>query len=201
MTPLCRPFRIITTLWREKERFRAGQGDLESAIANFEKLNARLENADFKIALGDLYKAIGRNEAAQKTYEEAVRRERASGRGNMSRIAHFWADQDTNLDEALDIARTDNAAAPSLSTRDTYAWCLFKKGKFAEAKKAMEETLEFDTKNALYYFHMGMIQNALGNRYEAAKYLELALLTNPAFDVLQSGAARQTLAELNEYGK
>jgi len=181
-----------------KGKVRAGQGDLESAVRNFEKLNARLENTDFKIALGDLYKVIGRNEAAQKIYEEAVRRERESGKGNMSRIAHFWADHDTNLDEALDIARQDHAQTPDLSTRDTYAWCLFKKGKLAEAEKAMKETLQFDTRNALYYFHMGMIQNSLGNRYEAAKYLEMALQINPAFDVLQSDTAQQTLKELKQ---
>ncbi len=41
-----------------------------------------------------------------------------------------------------------------------------------------------------------MIENALGNKREAARNLKLALETNPAFDLLQAGIAKQKLEEL-----
>ncbi len=42
-------------------------------------------------------------------------------------------------------------------------------------------------------YHAGMIEQALGNRRDAAKHLQLALKINPSFDILQADVARQTL--------
>ncbi len=155
-----------------------------------------MPQTDRTIFLGDLYKIIGKNEAAQKTYEEAVRRERESAASDMHRIALLWADHDTNLDEALEIARKDREVNSNLAASDTLAWCYFKKGKFVEAKKSVTEALRLKTKNSLFYFHAAMIENAMGNKPAAIKYFQLALETNPAFDLIHAEKAKQVLAEL-----
>ncbi len=113
----------------------ASRGEYDKAIDIYEKLLARVPQTDRAIFLGDLYKMTGRAEVAQKIYEEAVRRERESSEGDMHRIAMFWADHDINLDEALDVARQDRAQNNDLLASDTLAWCLYKKGRYAEAKK------------------------------------------------------------------
>lgn len=183
-----------------KGKILAGRGEHEKAIAAFEKLNSRAPEADRAIYLGDLYKIIGKNEQAQKAYEDAVRREReaaaSDGGGELHRIAQFWADSNTNLDEALEIAQQDRAENGDLAASDTLAWCLFKKGRYTEAKKYMAEAMRLKTKNALFYFHLGMIENAVGNRLEALKYLKLSLETNPAFDLLHTETAKETLASI-----
>ena len=174
----------------------AGRGESEKAVEIFEKLNSRVPQADRAIFLGDLYKIIGKNQAAQKTYEEAVLREREIAEGDMHRIALLWADHDTNLDEALEIARKDREKNSDLAASDTLAWCYFKKGNFVEAKRSVTEALRLKTKNALFYFHAAMIENAMGNKFAAIKYFQLALDTNPAFDMIHAETAEQRLSDL-----
>ena len=53
-----------------------------------------------------------------------------------------------------------------------------------------------ETKNSLFYFHAAMIENAIGNKPAAIKCFQLALETNPAFDLIHAEKARQVLAEL-----
>jgi tetratricopeptide (TPR) repeat protein len=179
-----------------KGKVLAGRGEYDNAIEIFEKLTSRVPQSDRAIFLGDLYKIVGRNSDAQKIYDEAVKRERESSLGDMHRIALYWADHDTNLDEALDVAQQDRAVNNDLLASDTLAWCLYKKGSYTEAKKYMAEAIRLKTKNAMFYYHLGMIENALGNKAEAVRNLKLAVEINPAFDLLQAGIARQKLEEL-----
>ena len=181
-----------------KAKTRAVAGDLKTAAEIYEKLRDRLPQLGRIIALGNVYQKLGRAEEAQKIYELAVNREREAGEnGDMHRIAHFWADHDTNLDEALEIARSDREEFADLQASDTLAWCLYKKGDYAEAKKWIEDALRLKSKNAQFFYHAGMIHKALGNRREAAKFLKLALETNPAFDILQADKAKQALQDLS----
>jgi len=179
-----------------KGKILAGRGEYDKAIEIFEKLTGRVPQTDRAIFLGDLYQITGKNEAAQRIYDEAVKRERESAASDMHRIALFWADHDTNLDEALEVAQQDRAKNSDLLASDTLAWCLYKKGRYAEAQSSISEALRLKSKNALFYFHKGMIENALDNKREAVRYLKLALATNPAFDLLQAETARQTLESL-----
>lgn len=173
---------------------RAALGDLTSAAAYLEKI--RLPQVANRILLADIYKKSGREAEAQRIYTEVADGEKASENGDMHRIALLWADHDKNLDEALDIARRDREENADLLSSDTLAWALYKKGEYREAKKYITEAMRLKTKNSLFFYHAGMIENALGNRPAAIKYLKLALETNPAFDLLQADIARETLRKL-----
>lgn len=179
-----------------KGKVRAAQGNLEAAAEIYQKLYDRVKQTDRAIFLGDLYKKLGRTEDALRIYNETVNREKASPGGDLHRIALYWADHNLNLDEALLTARRDREQNADLLSSDTLAWCLYKKGNYAEAKKAINDATRLKTKNALFYYHKGMIEYALGNRMAAAENLKLALVTNPAFDLLQADVARKTLDEL-----
>jgi hypothetical protein len=52
------------------------------------------------------------------------------------------------------------------------------------------------TKDALLYFHAGMIYRASGNDAEGEKLLREALALNPNFHVLFADTARDALAEI-----
>ena len=60
----------------------------------------------------------------------------------------------------------------------------------------MNRAMKLGTKDAMLYFHSGMIQYRLGNEAKARERLSSALSLNPHFSLLQSGIARQTLSEL-----
>jgi tetratricopeptide (TPR) repeat protein len=179
-----------------KGQILASRGELETAAQVYQKLYEQVPQTGRAIFLGDIYKKLGREQEAQEIYNKIVERERET-KTDIHRIALFWADHDTNLDEALDIARKDREVNSDLLASDILAWCLYKKGEFAEAKKYIAEAMRLKTKNAQFFYHAGMIENSLGNRSEAKKLLQTALDTNPSFDLFQADVARKTLSELN----
>lgn len=178
-----------------KARARLAAGDADAAIEFYQRAWERVPLPETAIALGDLYTKLGRAEEAKKQYDLVEFIERTGTvAGTYSRqLALFYADHDVKLDEALAIARRERAARADIYTSDTLAWCLYKKGDLAGAKRTIDEALRLGTRDARLHYHAGMIEQALGNRRAAAKHLQLALKINPSFDILQADVARQTL--------
>ncbi len=178
-----------------KGKVLAAQNKLPEAARVFEKLRNRVPETNREIYLGDIYMKMGREADAQKIYKEVANREKAKENGDMHRIALLWADHNVNLDVAVEIARADRAKYDDLLASDTYAWALYKKGEFAKAKDEMKNAMRLNSKNALFFYHLGMIENKLQNFQEAARYLTLALKTNPSFDLIQADIAKDTLGK------
>ena len=179
-----------------KARARLAAGDADSAIKFYKQAQERVPLPEFAIALGDLYAQRGLSEEAKRQYDLVEFIEQAGtteSRAYSRNIALFWADHDIKLDEALTIAKREREVRSDIFTSDTLAWCLFKKGQLTEAKTAMDEALRLGTQDARLFYHAGMIEQALGNRRNAIKHLQLALKINPSFDILQAEVARQTL--------
>ncbi len=178
-----------------KARARLAAGDADAAIEFYQRAWERVPLPETAIALGDLYTKLGRAEEAKKQYDlvEFIERTGATAGTYSRQLALFYADHDVKLDEALAIARRERAARSDIYTSDALAWCLYKKGDLAEAKRSIEEALRLGTRDARIHYHAGMIEQALGNRRDAAKHLQLALKINPLFDIRQAEVARQTL--------
>lgn len=179
-----------------KARARLASGDAEAAVDFYKRAVERVPLPEYAAALGDLYTKLGRAEDAKRQYDlvEFVERAGAAGGTYSRQLALFWADHDVRLDEALEAATRERAARKDIYTCDALAWALYKKGRYAEAKVAMDEALRLGTRDPRLLYHAGMIANALGDRRGGAKYLEQALAINPSFDVLQAEVAKRTLA-------
>ncbi len=179
-----------------KGRARAAFGDLENAVKFYTEAQTRVPTTLTVISLGDVYAKLGNAEKAKEQYDLAVFIEQKLGNIDQRTLALMWADQDIKLDESLTIAEKEHAARKDVFTADIYAWCLYKKGNFAEAKKISQEALRLKTKNALFFYHAGMIEKALGNNKAAKEFLQKTMETNPSFDILQAEKAKAALAEL-----
>jgi tetratricopeptide (TPR) repeat protein len=180
-----------------KGRIRAAQGDLEDAARFLLDAQNRVPSPATIILLGDVYSAQGNEETAQRQYALADAGEQTLGDlHDAHRLALRWADHDINLDEALDIAKNDYATVKDIYASDTYAWCLYKKGRLAEARTLIGEAMRLKTGDARILHHAGMIERALGNSKMAAQRLTSALTLNPAFDLIQAPLARKALSEL-----
>lgn len=181
-----------------KARARLAAGDADAAIEFYQRAWERVPLPETAIALGDLYTKLGRADEAKKQYDlvEFIERTGAVAGTYSRQLALFYADHDVNLDQALAIAQRERAARADIYTSDTLAWCLYKKGDLAGAKRSIVEALRLGTRDARINYHAGMIEQALGNRRYAAKHLQLALKINPTFDILQADVARQTLSAI-----
>jgi tetratricopeptide (TPR) repeat protein len=180
-----------------KGRARAAQNDFESAIKFLTESNNRVPNVENVIFLGDVYTKTGKPEEANKQYELAQFIEQQFGNLDQRRLALLWADRDIKLDEALSVAAREHESKKDIFTADIYAWCLYKKGRFQEAKSVITEAMRLKTKDARIFYHAGMIEKSLGNKKAAADFLRKALQLNPAFDILQAEKAKTALQEIS----
>lgn len=179
-----------------KGNVRAALGDYQTAAELFTKTQTRVPSVETVIALGDVYTKTGNAEKAAEQYKLAEFIEQSLGNLDQRRLALLWADQDIKLDEALTVAEREHAARKDIYTADIYAWCLYKKGDFQKAKTIINEAMRLKTKNALFFYHAGMIEKSLGSQKTAKEFLQKALQTNPSFDLLQAEKAKTALAEL-----
>lgn len=181
-----------------KGRVRAAQGDFENAVKLLTDANNRVPNVETAILLGDIYTKINDAEKAKQQYDLVEIIERKIGAGDdQKRLALLWADQNTRLDEALEIARREHQMRKDIFTADTLAWVLYKKGEFQEAKKASDEAMRLNTNDARILYHAGMIEKQLGGKARAKGLLQAVLKINPAFDILQADIAKNALEELS----
>jgi tetratricopeptide (TPR) repeat protein len=180
-----------------KGRLLASLGDLSAATAVLTEASDQFRSTDALILLGDAYAAQGQIEKARGQYDLVQNGEQSLGElHDAHRLALFWADHDTNLDEALRIAREDHKELKDIYAADILAWCLYKKGQFSEAKKIIAEAMRLKTRDARIYYHAGMIELALGNRTAAKRLLREAIGLNPGFDIRKAPHAKKTLEEL-----
>lgn len=160
-----------------KARARLAANDTDSAITYYKQAQERVPLPETAIALGDIYAKLGQADEAKSQYDlvEFIEGAGSTESKTYSRnIALFWADHDIKLDEALTIAKRERETRSDIYTSDVLAWCLYKKGQLTEAKIAMDEALRLGTRDARLFYHAGMIEQALGNKSDAAKYLRRA---------------------------
>jgi len=179
-------------------RVQAAQGELDAAIESYATIVQRLPLPELVITLGEWYATVGNNEAAQQQYDLV----------NLIQQLNAGAGMDVDLELALfnanhgDKALAEQQARavyerrPTIHAADTLAWALYQNGKFEEAKPYSEKALQLKTRDAILYFHAGMIAAALGETEAAREYLQQALAINSYFSVYYASEAQATLTKL-----
>jgi tetratricopeptide (TPR) repeat protein len=178
----------------------AAQGRPGPAIEHYLKAQAIVPLVQYSAALAELYTAAGRSAEAQREnamIDVNAKLERAAGQKANRTLALVYADQQRNLDEALDLVKSDLEVRKDVFTWDALAWVLYRRGDFAGARQASLEALKFHTAEPAFYFHAGMIADAGGDRAEAKRLLERALALNDRFDAAKADLARRTLARIS----
>ncbi len=180
-------------------RVRAARNDLPGAIEQYEKVARILPDPTYIAALGDLYKLAGREEDAKRQYELVEKIGRLSelnGALYNRQLALFYADHDIKTEEAYRLAAKEYETRRDIYGADALAWTALKADKLTEAQTAMKDALRLGTEDARLFYHAGMIEKGLGNKSQAADYLQKALKLNPVFDSLQAAKARAASEEL-----
>lgn len=170
-------------------RVALAHGDTKKALEYFKKAYNLLPIAEHATDLGDMYKVLGRQDQANQYYElvkVGYQQFEKSGVKVDLEEALFLADHDLDLDNALVRARIAYKDRPSIYGADALAWALYKKQDYVNATKYSKESLRLGTKDALLYYHAGMIAKASADKILAKQDLEKAMNLNPNFSVLHS---------------
>jgi tetratricopeptide (TPR) repeat protein len=177
----------------------AAVGRARAAISDLQWVVARYPLPEYVIVLGDLEAVNGhRAEAARKYGLVHVEEQlfQANGVNVDLEIALFDADHGVNLAAGLAAARAEWARRHSVHVADALAWELYANGRPREALHYSDLALGLGMRNALFFFHRGMIERALGKRAAARRDLAEALSINPHFSVLWSKRAAGILSSL-----
>jgi tetratricopeptide (TPR) repeat protein len=173
------------------------RGDVELAIGRYREVVSRLPSVEYLASLGDLYETTGRRDLANEQYAvvDAMRDlARANGVNVDLEIALFDADHG-RVESALASAKAEWERRRSVHVADAYAWALYAKGRYGAAARVMDRALVLGTRDAMFAFHAGMIERALGHDDAAARLLRRALSINPNFSILHAETARRALDE------
>jgi tetratricopeptide (TPR) repeat protein len=177
----------------------SARGDLTAAITDLAWVVARYPTPEYVIALGDLYTVSGRDADAERQFALVGAEEQlfqANGVNMDLEIALFDADHGVELAKGLAAAQAEWARRHSIHVADALAWQLYANGRYREALSYANQALRLGTQSALFFFHRGMIEKAMGRTAVARTDLSTALAINPHFSILWAGSAARTLAQM-----
>ena len=167
--------------------------DWRAAAADGELAVARALDPATLGLLSDAYTALG-DTAKAREYTRALTLSVLRQPGPYHRAWSLFL-----LDHGQEVPRVLGKVEEELRTRrdiygyDLLAWALHQSGRDAEARAPMQRALGLGTRDAMLYFHAGMIDLALGDRTSARTRLETALTINPWWHPSQPAEARAVL--------
>ncbi len=181
-----------------KAKAEAALGQNLTAIDDYAKVVEQTPEPSYLIEYGELLQSLGRTAEADQQYAVFATTQtlfEANGVEPDSTATLYDADHGSPAD-ALGNAEKGIGTRPFLVMYDAYAWALHKNGRDAEALTAVDKALATGMKNALFHFHKGMIEFALGDKTQARLELNLAMSINPTFSPLDVPIATATLVQL-----
>ncbi|HYY06421.1 MAG TPA: tetratricopeptide repeat protein, partial [Candidatus Limnocylindria bacterium] len=172
----------------------AARGRTRAAIRLEQEAVDRIPLPQFVASLVDLYRAAGKPVLARREISlmGAIQRVlAANGVRTDLEVALFDVDHGLRLPQALALARAAQRDRPSIDADDVLAWALARNGRCGEALGYSERALRLGTKDALKFFHRGMIERCLGDGPDARAWFRRALELNPYFSVHWAPVARR----------
>lgn len=165
-------------------------GNNDDAVTYLEKgrryTSDKMQMANFDAFLGDLYHEQGDEEQAFAAYDRTLRNDPDNALV-LNNYAYYLSLRNQRLDDALEMAIHAVELEPNnVYYLDTYAWVLYKLGRYKEAEKQMKKCLSLDDHpSGANLEHYGDILMKLGKRAEAIEYWNRAKLAGGYSDELE----------------
>ena len=131
--------------------------------------------SDFYSIMGDLYHTKKKNVEAYAAYDSALVY-KPDNIGALNNYAYYLSVEKKDLDKAEEMSYKTVKAEPTNNTYlDTYAWILFEKGKYAEARIYIDQALQNGgDKSSVVVEHCGDIYWMTGEQEKALEYWKQA---------------------------
>jgi tetratricopeptide (TPR) repeat protein len=172
------------------------QGRLDESRAELEKYVARQPSAvGAQTLIGITLQLQNKMDEAQKKYERTLEIDsKAAVAAN--NLAWMYAEKNTNLDVALDLAKSAKSQMPNQAeVDDTLGWVYLKKGLASLAVSSFRQSVSRDANNPAYSYHLGLALLKNGETSNAKDAFQKALALKKPFE--GSAEARRILAAMN----
>ena len=168
------------------ERYKEAVAALEHALSASRDNDHQNQKDLLKIynSLAVAHGRAGNQERAEPYLQKALALNPASIRA-MNNLAFYYAENDRNLDEALNLARKAAEVGPEDGghpmSLDTLGWVYFKRGNYAAALKTLTLALRFIPDSPTIYYHLGMAYFGNRDSRNALKAFKIAVKLSPNF--------------------
>ena len=179
------------------------QKDDKGALDAFQRGTAEINDksnpnivSDFYAIMGEIYHSQGEKEKAYAAFDSCLQW-KPDHAMTLNNYAYFLSEEGENLKKAEEMSSKAVKAEPSNATfLDTYAWILYRQGRYSEAKIYMDATLKNDTDSAVSAVvleHAADIYMKVGEKQKALDFLQKAI---------EAGGDKETLTrKINLYRK
>ena len=148
----------------------------KEALKNVTDASKKEMVSDFYSIMGDIYHTKKMNAEAYAAYDSALVYN-AANIGALNNYAYYLSLERRDLDKAEEMSYKTVKAEPKNSTYlDTYAWILFEKGNYAEARLYIDDAMKNNgAESSTIVEHCGDIYYMTGDVEGALKYWKQAL--------------------------
>lgn len=169
-------------------RYQKGQTDMALDVfrRGVQQINAESDRgiaSDFYSILGDLYHLRGMKAEAYAAYDSSLVYN-PKNVNTLNNYAYYLSEEGTGLDRAEEMSFITVKEEPENATYlDTYAWILFVKGRYTEARIYIEQAMRNGGGGSrVIVEHCGDIYFMLGEREKAVEMWKKALATDGPAD-------------------
>ena len=151
--------------------------------------------AELNSLLGEAYNATKAYEKSDKAYEDALAADPAN-EAVLNNYSYYLALRKANLEKAEKMSSLLIKNNPDNPTYlDTYAWVLYSRQKYKEARKVIERAISTGNANATHFEHYGDILFQLGDVTGAVQQWEKARGLNANSETLNKKIANRKIYE------
>jgi tetratricopeptide (TPR) repeat protein len=179
----------------------AAAGKLVEAQESFLKAQSVIPLPEYAGALESIYSRLGRTtEAAQQRQllDVIEKLGRVNGEKGNRTLALVYANENRNLDRALEQIHGELETRKDVYTYDALSWVLYRSGRQREAEAASQRALAMHTPEPMFLYHAGVIALAGGKKQAGRDLLSEALALNPDFSFPEAGDARERLGDAQQ---
>lgn len=181
-----------------KAKAEAALGRTKPALADWKKVVAAVPQPMYVREYGEYLQSLGKDKLAAQQYALFRQEERLfEANGVLLELEPALYNADHHHPKlALKYGTSGVKRRPFLEVQDALAWAYHRNGDEAKAMSWEHKAMAEGMRNALFFFHAGMIEKAMGQSADARRDLSTALSINPHFSPLQAPIAKRTLASL-----
>jgi tetratricopeptide (TPR) repeat protein len=175
---------------------RWAQGRNDEAVKLLKASVATVPLPQYLTALGDLLDTTGDKAGGKEQLDLVLYIYQVFEAGGVNvniEKAAFLADHSGDTAQAITLAETAASSRDDVHTLDSLAWVYFKAGRYTDALQSEQKAMRLGSQNALFYFHLGMIQDKLGDTTAARASVRKAIEINPNFSIQYSEQAEDYL--------
>ena len=171
------------------------QNKLEEARREYEVIASKQPDAVGPQTMVALILQLQNRHAEAKVKYQRILGINARAAVAANNLAYIYLTDDTNLQEALQLAQKAKAAMPDdPDVNDTLGWAYLKNDLVQPAIDALQAAVKANPRHPEYQYHLGMAHVKAGNKEKARLALTIALQSREQFVGIED--ARRTLATL-----